>query len=1210
MSSILCKMVLKVVQLNLHRSIAASSNLINFSFDIALLQEPHLSSLKASNLDLYYSNKSARTAIACRRGVNFTFAPEYSSRDCTTGLIYSGQKKVFITSLYLEQPPGTPKYDDAIKLIHVHEWKKLLNKCRTNSIPCMTGVDCNAHSVQWGCKDENLRGKILEELIAQFGLRIENRGDTPTYSRENASSIIDLTLTMGAINVSGWTVSSKASLSDHKAVEFEIHDHVLRQLADGYNYLKMDWEKFRSEAAALHSPQTDQVWTTTRIENEVNDVYKAIKNALWNSAPKRGGKPKPYRIWWNTECETEKSITVGLQKKWWKNNLHDTWVQYKAAKFRLKKAIKKAKNSSWRELVGDADSMKKISDLNRILSGNQRKSFGLFKKPNGEVCTDQRENLEFLLKSHFKGEHTNGIADRHHEGLVQLDGIYAVEAFKEAVKKFRPHAAAGPDGIKPIVLQNLPEGLIQTLVNIFEASLRLQYIPMEWRKSDVIFACKGGDRDLNDPRSFRPISLTSFLFKAHERLNGWWCEDEGLDLAMHDHQFAFRKGRNTEQALSMTIDRIEKGLSNKEFGLVVLMDIRGAFDNIKTESIIAAMNKYGVPPPISRWYKAYLQDRYSTVEQNGVKVTLRVTDGTPQGGVLSPPLGWNLAFNDLLQRMDKGPALSVGFADDDSLTITGIDPPSMVRSMQKELNKAVEWAKECGLTICPKKTVAMFFKGRRKYDVPLKDIMLEGKPISYVKSANYLGVLLNDKLNWNEHITNRCKKAKSQMMTINNTLSKIWGPKPTWVKYAYTGIIRPSITYASCIWAKAVDYKGMAKKLESVQRLGLLAISHVRRSTPTKALQLLYNVAPLDLHIKNTALKAFLRLNLKVDVHAGHRKFLRDLLPQSLRNRSLDKISPRQLSRPNPVLISISKGEDDDGNADFMCYTDGSLLDGKAGAGGIVLERKEGKLHELATICHRYLDATVYQAELLGIKLAAEYVGSLDVQHKRITFCIDNQAAIKALKGASTTQLSVWQTWAALSYLIGNNNTVKLTWVKAHVGTKYNEYADSAAKAATNRENGTIAPLSLASVNSRLDDMTIAIWNKQWESYGEARQAKTFIEGVNSRRANSLLTYPKKLLGQAVRFITGHVFMKRHNKVLEHGTRNLPTEDIACTLCGTEEETPTHLFLRCPRLTKIRAEVTGRYVIDDDTFHQYKVREMMIFMSDSRIRALEGDEDE
>ena len=47
------------------------------------------------------------------------------------------------------------------------------------------------------------------------------------------------------------------------------------------------------------------------------------------------------------------------------------------------------------------------------------------------------------------------------------------------------------------------------------------YTPQIWRQSKVIFIPKLGKDDYSKAKSFRPISLTPFLFKTLERLSYW-----------------------------------------------------------------------------------------------------------------------------------------------------------------------------------------------------------------------------------------------------------------------------------------------------------------------------------------------------------------------------------------------------------------------------------------------------------------------------------------------------------------------------------------------------------------------------------------------------------------------------------------------------------------------------------------------------------------
>ena len=73
------------------------------------------------------------------------------------------------------------------------------------------------------------------------------------------------------------------------------------------------------------------------------------------------------------------------------------------------------------------------------------------------------------------------------------------------------------------------------------------------------------------------------------------------------------------------------------------------------------------------------------------------------------------------------------------------------------------------------------------------------------------------------------------------------------------------------------------ERLKSLQRLALIQIAGVRRSTPTSALELIYNVPPLDIHIEELALKTAVRINIKPNWFPsgakGHQHLLFESLP-------------------------------------------------------------------------------------------------------------------------------------------------------------------------------------------------------------------------------------------------------------------------------------------------------------------------------------------
>jgi hypothetical protein len=135
--------------------------------------------------------------------------------------------------------------------------------------------------------------------------------------------------------------------------------------------------------------------------------------------------------------------------------------------------------------------------------------------------------------------------------------------FAENVSDFKNNKAAGPDQIKPIILKNIPEKLIERICTIYAASIETGYTPKAWRHAKVIFIPKPGKEDYTDPNAYRPISLTSFMFKTLERLVLWQLEATTFKTKpMHKNQHAFRRGHSTEIPLSKLTNFVEQCFSN------------------------------------------------------------------------------------------------------------------------------------------------------------------------------------------------------------------------------------------------------------------------------------------------------------------------------------------------------------------------------------------------------------------------------------------------------------------------------------------------------------------------------------------------------------------------------------------------------------------------------------------------------------------------
>ena len=109
----------------------------------------------------------------------------------------------------------------------------------------------------------------------------------------------------------------------------------------------------------------------------------------------------------------------------------------------------------------------------------------------------------------------------------RLDRTFTVKKVTSAFAHMGSYKSAGPDGFKPIIMKHFGPIALKCINDICQAIYSTGYIPIEFRKSKVVFIPKPLKNNYGEEGSFRPISVTQFLFKAMERIIEWsLCEHD------------------------------------------------------------------------------------------------------------------------------------------------------------------------------------------------------------------------------------------------------------------------------------------------------------------------------------------------------------------------------------------------------------------------------------------------------------------------------------------------------------------------------------------------------------------------------------------------------------------------------------------------------------------------------------------------------------
>ena len=727
-------MSIRVGQINLRRSKVASAGVSGRDYDLLVVQEPYSYKNKVTNVSnyrTYYTAGKNRPRTCIYANINCWNVDEFSEEDITTVAIPMGKKRtMYVSSVYL----------DIEKSIEYDTLKRLIEKCDQNKIPLVIGLDSNAHGSLWGCDDLNKRGEELEIFILQNDLFLSNVGSVPTFDNDRTKSIIDITLyNRWSIDVvDDWKVNEGESLSDHKYIEYSLKNYE-PYLKTIRNFRKADWEQFERVLK-------DKKYTVASVDDAAATLETDINEGLDVACPMRKTLNRRPCKWWSAEIE-RLSNQVRVYGSVRNNNIYNMMI-FKRLRAELKTAIREAKIASWQKFVRETQSVKDTAGLIKILEGNKAgvKTISLMKE-DGAFCSSPDESLKVLMSTHFPN-YTN-VDDQVAESDLETDEVVKyIDTFKTkaAFDSFGPYKAAGADGLKPIVLQKLPVNVQDFVAAIYRRCISRGYTPKLWRQMKVVFIPKVGKGDYSLPKAYRPITLSNFLLKGLERIVQWYILERRITKPLK-HQHAYTKGLSTETALSNFLTNVESMVHRGKKTLAVSLDCSGAFDKIRFDSAVEAMENYNFPNNIIRWYDGLLKNRRVTADVQGCSLTVTPTQGSPQGGILSP-LVWNLIMDSLLCTFnDSDPVRVIGYADDILLYINGNDPATMKNLMQKTLKKVDEWGLAKGLTFSPEKSMAtMFERNRKTVNEPI--LYMGNQTLKYSDRITYLGMTITKRLTW------------------------------------------------------------------------------------------------------------------------------------------------------------------------------------------------------------------------------------------------------------------------------------------------------------------------------------------------------------------------------------------------------------------------------------------------------------------------------
>ena len=1203
--------MVEFTQINLHHCKEASAELYTrlckMHTGVALVQEPWLVKNRIRGLGfpgatiLYdISCDRPRAAIVLTKGVKHCVLPNLTTQDTVAVQLeteHEGEyKSVIVASVYLPY--------DSVDMPPSREMEALVDYARGRGLSLLVGCDSNAHHASWGSTGTNQRGRSLLEYIMTSDLYILNQGNEPTFHNVNREEVIDITVGSADMvrSIMDWRVSQVESMSDHRQIHFRYNLGCIKPVTYR-NPRKTDWDLYCSILSASIGTRLARIQSVNEIESELVSLQNSVLQAYETACPQRTWKPGGKPVWWTPELKGLRQTVNAAWRRYRAKKSDTGWERYTLAKNKYKGAIRAAKRLSWRAFCESVEGPCASSRLYRLLGRDSANHLSTV-SPTGGVPATEINVLRYLFQVHFPGAVEEiRLHDRPSEAASREDWTRAGEIVTTgkvewAINMFSPFKASGVDGIFPALLQRGMKVLLDPLTRIYRACVTNGYVPLCWRTAKVVFLPKPGKVTYKDAKSFRPISLTSFLLKGLERLVDRHIRDTYLSkVPLSPHQHAYCAGLSTETALHDVVLRVERTLSRGQYAMGCFLDIQGAFDSVLVESIKTALLKRGIDRTTSRWLTTMLQSRAATASLGDSTVTMALKKGCPQGGVISP-LCWLLVVDDLLCELNGARLYTQGYADDLVILLEGFCLGTVSELMQRALDRVNRWCGAHGLAVNPHKTELVLFTNKRSKK-GLQLPTLGGVQLTLADSVKYLGVVLDHKLNWSKHVTERCHKAVTCLSQCRRIVGPRWGATPRVMMWIYTAVVRPMLSYAASVWWPRVNVGVARAMLTHVQRVACLSITGALRTAPTAALETLLDLSPLDLHILGEATVTAVRLH-----QAGKWRRLIDARHTLIRDRAL--VDLPVLSSPSDRVQKVY-----DFNKNFtteitareewgstyqvepspdcvLCFTDGSLLEGNAGAGMLIQHDRDVWEESFALGVH----ATVFQTEVYALSRCASLLVDREVRGKQVTIFSDSQAAIRALQQVEVRSALVRDCLLAVNRL-GEENNVTVAWVPGHTGVEGNERADQLAKAGS--KITFCGPEPVVGVSAAVCRSLTRTWIRRqhlqrWRDRTDCRQARELVEGPKPGVTKRLLSLPRKTVSMLVGVLTGHNTLNRHLSVMRI------QQESECLACNEAAETSLHYLGSCPAWWAQRFKHLGSYYLEPKDLRAQRLDSLVSFM--------------